>query len=175
MDWLDKVSVLVIIVLIAGSVVLIGSHMGEAVPERDVQQRTAFADHPAANGEIESKVRVIKNFIETNNLDKAGMLTQELIQKYPYEGEPRMMMGDIFMRRQQPIKAVPEYKEAVDLNPDFLDKKTALFQGKKLKVVVGEALSEIEKAMRLNPGDESMKNEKKNIYYLQRKIAGSCS
>jgi tetratricopeptide (TPR) repeat protein len=175
MDWLDRISILVIVVLIAGSVVLIGSHKGEAVPERNIQQMTGGADGPATNVEIENNVRVIKNFIETNNLEKAGALTQELIQKYPYEGGPRMMMGDIYMRRQEPLKAVPEYKEAVDLNPDYLDKKTLLFQGKKIKVAVTEALAEIEKRARLNLNAGSINSDKKNVYYLQRKIAGSCS
>jgi len=69
---------------------------------------------------------------------------------------------------------MPEYKEAVDLNPDYLDKKTDLFQGKKLKVAVDEALDEIEMELKANPGDKSMKDSRKLIYYLKRRIAGSC-
>jgi tetratricopeptide (TPR) repeat protein len=86
-----------------------------------------------------------------------------------------MMLGDIFMRRQEPLKAMPEYRQAVDLNPDYLDKNTTLFQGKKLKVAVSEALTGIEKAIRLNQADASINISRKNAYYLQRKIAGSCS
>ena len=175
MDWLDRISILAIVLLTISSIALINGHMDAAGLDRNAQQRTASADHPAANSELGSDVKVIKNFIETNNFDKAETRIQDLMQKYPHEGEPHMMMGDIFMRKQEPLKAMPEYKEAVDINPDYLDKKTALFQGKKLKVAVGEALAALEKAIRLNPGDNSMKNEKKSIYYLQRKIAGSCS
>lgn len=177
MDRLDKISILAIVVLIVSSIALISNHMNASQLDRSMQQRTTVADHPAANGEIDNIVRVIKNFIETNNLEKAETLTQELMQKYPYEGEPRMMMGDIYMRRLEPLKAVPEYKEAVDLNPDYLDKKTPLFQGKKLKVAVSEALAEIEKKVRLNlnANADSINSDKKSIYYLQRKIAGSCS
>ena len=86
-----------------------------------------------------------------------------------------MMMGNILMRKQEPIKAMREYKEAIDLNPDYLDKKTPLFQGKKLKIAAGEALAEIEKRIKADPKDEAAKNEKKTIYYLYRKIAGGCS
>ena len=85
-----------------------------------------------------------------------------------------MLMGDIYIRRQELIKAVLEYKEAVDLNPDYLDKKTPLFQGKKLKGAVKEALDEIEKKIKANNDDEAMRQNRKVIYYLQRRIAGSC-
>lgn len=175
MDWLDRLSIWAIVILIIGSFALISGHMGEARPELNLQQRTAAADGPAVNGEITARVRLMKNLIESGNLDKAEILGDELLKKYPYEGEPRMVMGDIFMRRQEPVKGMREYKEAIDLNPDYLDKKTPLFQGKKLKVAVGEALDRIEEKIRLNPDDGPAKRERKVIYYLQRRIAGSCS
>jgi tetratricopeptide (TPR) repeat protein len=149
--------------------------VGEAKPDRHEQQRIAAADTSSEHVETENTIKLIKNIIEADNLDQAEILIENLMQKYPYEGEPHMLMGDILMRRQEPVKAVLEYKEAIGLNPDYLDKKTPLFQGKKLKVAVGEALAEVDKRMRLNPSDESMKNNRKTIYFLQRKIAGSCS
>ncbi|MEW6601396.1 MAG: hypothetical protein AB1499_10545 [Nitrospirota bacterium] len=175
MDRLDKISGLAIVIIIISAVMLISSHVGEAVPEHDMRQKMAAADYSVVNSEMESGVNMIRNLIEANNLEKAGMLTQELIQKYPYEGEPRMMMGDIFMRRQEPLRAVPEYKEAVILNPDYLDKKTPLFQGKKLKVAVNEALEKIGKGVSENADKATIGSYKKDIYYLQRRIAGSCS
>jgi tetratricopeptide (TPR) repeat protein len=149
--------------------------MGEARPERQVQQRMGIADVPVVRGELDSRVSLIKNLMESDNFSKAETLLKELIQQYPYAGEPHMLMGDLFMRRQEPVKAVFEYKEAADLNPDYLDKKTPLFQGKKLKTAVKEALAEIDRRIGLNPADESMKSDRKIIYYLQRRIAGSCS
>lgn len=175
MDRLDRISLLAIIVLIITSVVLIGSHMGEAGPDRTVRERQALAARPVVNSEIAGELHVIKNLVEAGTLDKAEALTIGLIQKHPFEGGPRMMMGDIFMRRQEPLKAMPEYRHAIDLNPDYLDKKTALFQGKKLKVAVSEALTGIEKALRQKPDDASINSSRKDAYYLQRKIAGSCS
>jgi len=38
-----------------------------------------------------------------------------------------MLMGDIFMRRQTRLMHV-SVQEAVDLNPDYLDKKTRSFR-----------------------------------------------
>ncbi len=174
MDRLDRISIWVIVALIISSFVLTGGYKGEAGPGRKAQKRLAIAEVTPANGEVEKNIKVIKNLIESNNLDKAEILVKELMQKFPYEGEPHMVMGDIYVRKQDLLKAMPEYKEAVDLNPDYLDKKTSLFQGKKLKVVVNEALEEVEKRINSDAADKSAKEERKQIYYLKRRIAGSC-
>ena len=175
MDTIDRASIWAIVILIISSFALITGHMGEAKPERQVQQRLENAGMPVLHGELDSRVNVIKNLMETANFIKAEKLLRELMQQYPYAGEPHMLMGDLLMRRQEPVKAVFEYKEATDLNPDYLDKKTSFFQGKKLKIVVKEALDEIDRGLGLNPDDEALKNSKKAVHYLQRRIAGNCS
>jgi hypothetical protein len=85
-----------------------------------------------------------------------------------------MMLGDLRMRQQIPIDAMLAYKEAVDLNPDYLDKKTPDFQGKKIKNTVKEAGSLIEAALKNSSGDKELQAHRKAVYYMLRKIAGSC-
>ncbi len=174
MDWIDRLSIWAIVIIIIASFALIVGHVGEAKPERPAQQRTSAQEYPAKGVEIDGRVRMIRNLMESDSLGKAETMARELIQQYPYDGGLHMTMGDIFMRRQDPVKAVFEYREAVEINPDFLDKKTPLFQGKKIKTAVSEALAENERKIRLAPDDESLKRERKTIYYLQRRIAGSC-
>jgi len=41
-----------------------------------------------------------------------------------------MLMGDLFMRRQEPVKAVFEYKEAADLNLITSIKRPLFFREK---------------------------------------------
>ncbi|OGW37069.1 MAG: hypothetical protein A2Y97_01655 [Nitrospirae bacterium RBG_13_39_12] len=175
MDRLDRFSIWAIVILIIGSSALISHHVGETKPGQNIQQKMTTSVNTAAISDIESNSNDIKRLIEGNNLSRAEILVKELVQKYPFEGEPRMLMGDIFMRRQDPVNAILEYKEAVDLNPDYLDKKTSLFQGKKLNIAVKEAIIEIEKRIKADPDDKLMKKYRKDIYYLQRKIAGGCA
>jgi lipopolysaccharide biosynthesis regulator YciM len=174
MDKLDRFSIFAIIVLLLSSLALMTNHMGEARSDRDDKKRGA-SDTTDVLSEIEDEVKAIKDLIEGGNLSKAEMLTKELIQEHPYEGEPRIMMGDIFMRKQEPIMAVLEYKEAIDINPDYLDRQTPRFQGKKMEVAVKEALLLIERNIEKNPEDALMKKHRKNVYYLQRRLAGGCS
>ncbi|SPP99886.1 hypothetical protein NBG4_130009 [Candidatus Sulfobium mesophilum] len=174
MDWIDRLSIWAIVIIIIASFALIVGHVGEAKPERPAQQRTFAEEHPSKVGEIDGRIKLLRNLVESDSLGKAESMASELLQQYPYDGGLHMTMGDIFMRRQDSVRAVFEYREAIDINPDFLDKKTSLFQGKKIKTAVTEALAETERKIRLAPEDESLKRARKTIYYLQRRIAGSC-
>jgi Flp pilus assembly protein TadD len=174
MDNLDRISIWAIVALIISSFVLASGYKGEAGPDRKLQKRMLSADYSVMNAEVKKKSDLARDLMESGNIEKAEVLVKEMIQKYPYEGEPRMIMGDIFMRRQELLMAMPEYREAVDLNPDYLDKNTDLFQGKKLKVAVNEALAEVEKRVEKTPDDASVRESRKLIYYLKRRIAGSC-
>ena len=174
MDKLDRVSIFAIIILLLSSLALMTDHMGEARSVRDDHKKEA-SNNTVDVSEIENEVKAIKVLIEGGKLGQAEMLTKELIQENPHEGGPRLIMGDIFMRKQEPIMAVLEYKEAIDINPDYLDRQTSIYQGKKMEIAVKEALSEIERNLGKNPEDAIMKKHRKNVYYLQRRLAGGCS
>ena len=174
MDRLDRASLWAIVILIISSSALISHNMGEAKPAPNSTKRQEAPADPGTNAEIKNKVQIARNLLEGNNPDKAEPLVRDMILQQPYEAEPRMLMGDIHMRMQKAAIAALDYKEAVDLNPDYLDKKTPLFQGKKLKIAVREALDDIEKKLKVSPQDEYLKKERKIIYILQRRIAGSC-
>ena len=175
MDRLDRISVWAIVILVISSSSLISHNMGEAKPEQNSSKRQETPVKPGMDFDMHNKVQIAKNLLEGNSPGKAEPLVRDLIQQHPYEAEPRMLMGDIHMRRQEAVSAALDYKEAVDLNPDYLDRKTPFFQGNKLKIAVREALEDIEKKLKVSPGDESLKKERKIIYILQRRIAGSCA
>jgi tetratricopeptide (TPR) repeat protein len=174
MDRLDRISIWALVILIISSFVVVDGHVGEAKPVRYVRQNEAAAVLVKADRETDSVLNLVRNLMEGENLEKAEVLARELLEKNPYDGRAHMVMGDILMRKQEPVKAISEYKEAIEIEPDFLDKKTPLFQGKKLRIAVNEAMAEIDGQIRSNPNDSSLKRERKTIYYLQRKIARSC-
>ena len=174
MDLLDRISLGAVAVLAVGSVVLMAGHRGERATEGPRGQLNAPVVQAQGHEEVGARLPVIRNLIEAGNLAQAESMVRELKQRYPYEAELSMLLGDVLMRKQQSVAAMHQYKEAIELNPDYLDKKTPAFQGKKLKVAVGEAQAEVEKQLRERPADESLKQERKMIYYLYRKIAGSC-
>jgi len=171
MDKLDKLSLLAIIVLGVSTSFLVAGYANDT-PGQDKyavrQQVRVF------NPELDKKVKVAKTLLENNNLLKAQELATGLISEYPYDGAPHMVIGDILLRKQDPVAAMDFYRNGTDLNPDYLDKKTEVFQGKKIKATVLEAKAIIEKDLQANPGNGDLKQKRKTVYYMLRRIAGSC-
>ena len=172
MDLLDKISLFTIAVLIVAAANIVVMHADDVLPGKGPgsQQGSIQVYSPG----MEKKIKIAKDLFVVNNLDKAEPLIRSMISDFPYEGMPYMLLGDLFMRRQAPLKAMLEYRKGIDMNPDFLDKKTSVFQGKKVKVNLEEVKVEIEKGLAANPGDPEMKGLRKVFYYMQRRVAGSC-
>jgi tetratricopeptide (TPR) repeat protein len=174
MDWLDRISIGAIAVLVAGTVLMVQADRDGQRTERPVLQRGELQEQAPADADFAAKLKVLLNLLEAGGLAEAEALAQDLIKRHPYQAVPHMLLGDVLMRMQDPVAAMHAYKRAIELDPDYLDKKTPQFQGKKMKIAVGEALAEIEDQLKQHPGDERLKAEKKTVYYLYRKIAGSC-
>ena len=156
MDKFDKWTVFIISVMIIYITGLLvksngSSYAGQA--ERQAVQSYQIIVNP----ELDKKIEVAKNLLIEDNLEKSEVLVNTLIEENPYEGKLYMLRGDILMRRQEPVAAMYEYKEAISLNPDFLDKKTQLFQGKKIKRSVEEAMTAIETGLQKNPNNSKLK------------------
>lgn len=173
MDKLDKIAIIFALVFIAAIAVVSAEYKSE--PENHINRSVTLADNTAIAGGITAdQIKTINNLLESDNFLKAEMLLNELISRYPYEGELHMLMGDMMMRKQDAVGAIFKYREAVDLNPDYLDKKTPLFQGYKIKVAVEEAKARINETLSKRHDDQDMKAAKKNMYYLLKKMVGSC-
>lgn len=173
MDRLDKWTIICVSVMVLYGAVLLFMANDQPYVE-NLERRLSPVRQYVANPELDNKILMAKNLLAQNNLEKTELLVNSLLAENPYEGNLYMLKGDIMMRRQQPIAAMYEYKEAVGLNPDFIDKKTKLFQGKKIKVTVEEAMTEVESSLQQNPNDTELKNIRKTVYFMQRKLAGSC-
>jgi tetratricopeptide (TPR) repeat protein len=173
MDKLDKLTILSVAMLMLYAAVLLFTAPEKPRVDR-TDMRMVAARQNIANPELDTKIRLAKNLMAQDNLEKTETLVNSLIGEFPYQGELFMLKGDLLMRRQQPVAAMYEYKEAIDLNPDFLDKKTRSFQGKKIRITVEEAMAAIESGLQQKPGNTQLKSDRKTVYYMKRKLAGSC-
>ena len=172
MDRLDKISYLAIGILTIWIAVLIGiqkpnSNDANTLPGRVLN--TVQYNNP----ELEKKIELAKNLLPDNR-QRAEELISSLITEYPYNGMPYLLEGDLFLYRQQPVQAMHSYRQSVDLNLDFVDKKTPLYQGKKIHNTVNEAEEVINGSLAEQKDDPVMKQYKKEVYYMKRRLAGSC-
>lgn len=170
MDKLDKFSALAITGLVLWGLFLIITQPATKEDPQGAKRVAVQIVDPA----LDSKLALAKSLLGGNNIEQAEKLLAELIRAYPFESVPYFLNGDLHLYRQDPVGAMQEYRKAVDLNPDFLDKKAALFQGKKIKKTVEEARVIIEAGLAAKGSDPALLAARKEYYYMLRKIAGSC-
>ncbi len=168
-DRLDKISALAITGLVLWALALVMVQFAAQEERLEVQPAVVRVDP-----ELDKKIALAKTLLAGNSIEQADKLLAELIAVYPFEAMPYLLNGDVHLYRQDPVGAMLEYRKAVDLNPDFLDKKSELFQGKKVKKTVEEARAVIESGLAAKSGDETLLAARKVYYYMLRKIAGSC-
>jgi tetratricopeptide (TPR) repeat protein len=75
------------------------------------------------------------------------------------------------------VDAIASYRQAIDSEPGFVDKKSPLFELaviKQLKQRIDESKEKLKREMNLKPGDSSLKKAFNDLLYLQRRIAGGC-
>lgn len=172
MDRLDWSALAAIVALVVAGVVLATGNTADASPDsagRSQASRRGVSHEPDLGPEV-ARIRAL---IERGSVDVASRMTEELRGAHPYAGAPWMLEGDVRLRRQDLMGALRAYREGVDRDPDYLDRKTAVFQGKKLKHLVEEAADDLER--RQEAGEPSdLKRDRKLVHYLMRRIAGSC-
>jgi predicted Zn-dependent protease len=169
-DKLDKFSALAIIALVLWGLFLVTTQSREPEEQREPLRAGVQIIDPA----LDNKITLAKTLLAGNSIEQAEQLLAELIKAYPFEAIPYFLNGDLHLYRQDPVGAMLAYRKAVDLNPDFLDKKSPLFQGKKIKKTVEEAKALLETELAANSTDPTLLAARKEYYYMLRKIAGSC-
>ena len=174
MDKLDKISFVVLVVLLVWIAALVVRQI--EAPQLERQKPGGRIESGIySNPEFDKKTDTARKLLAAGNLELAEQLVKALSADFPYEGTPRVLLADLYIRKQNPVAAMLEHKRGIELNPDFLDKKTALFQGKVIKRNLDDALIAIEEALQRNPADLVMLENKKTYNYLKRRIAGSCN
>lgn len=174
LDRLDKLAILAAIIMVMAGVFIVMHYSGpDNLPDsiNGVSRQAVVIISP----EFDHKLELAQTLLNSGNLTKARELIDGLLRDYPYDGRPYMLLGDLYVHQQQPILAMLEYRNGVDLNPDFLDKKAKkLFRGMQIKNILNEARPLISAGLREKPGDPQLKEQLEILYYMLRRVAGSC-
>lgn len=173
-DRFDLLAMAVVLLLVLAAVGLMVVQPGES-GRTEKKNSTGRLNIAVASPEFASKMAIAANLLNGGDLASTSQLLDELIANFPYEAGPHMLKGDLLLRNQQAIAAMLEYRQGVDLNPDYLDKKMPeVFQGKKIKGNLEEARLAITAGLNRNPGDATLRQQREVLYYMLRKVAGSC-
>ena len=161
LDRLDFFAVAAVILLLAALALVVWT-----APPANRDNGPARRKVVIVNPELDRRLAVAEQVLASDDPAAARDLLLGLKKDFSYDGRVFMLLGDYELRMQHPVKAMHYYRRAVDLNPDFLDHTTRLFQGKKIKGV----LEEVAAILARKPD----KAARKELLYMRRKVAGGC-
>jgi tetratricopeptide (TPR) repeat protein len=175
-DRLDKISM----VVVAGLIIIAGGMLGnQQINERRSEnrggvageERSSSASQMEVDKQIYAQVTVYQNkglYAEAiAELDRIAKNNPENSLSYVYLAESYLAQGKL-------ADSIRNYRRAVEMEPDYVDQRTPRFKGEKIKELVTEGIPKLEREKKLKPNDEEVKQALKDVYYLQRRLAGGC-
>ena len=176
MDWLDKIS----IVVVAGLLIVAGGMLGkQQIDEKGSENSAGIAgeagDSYASQQEANQQIYASVIDYQKNGLhDKAIAELDRIAKTNPKNSLSYIYLAESYLAQGRLSDAIRNYRRAVEMNPDYVDARTPLYKGEELKKLVTEGIPKLEREKKLKPKDEEVKQALKDVYYLQRRLAGGC-
>jgi len=137
-----------------------------------VQEREL--DYRAKVELIDKLYAPVENLRKEGNSQKALLILDELIRKYPAEGHGHILQGQILLGMGALDEAVSSYVEGVKLNGDYVDAKSPLSRRAEIQRLVNEGMKTIGQRAAANPGNRSLAASRQKVNYLKSRLAGGC-
>ncbi|MDY6952755.1 MAG: hypothetical protein SWE60_14685 [Thermodesulfobacteriota bacterium] len=175
-DWLDKLS----IAAIAGiAVITIGMLAQQELMRggRDNPGEEAKAKESAYALQMEEDERLFK---EARTAEEKGLYQEamaqieDIMKNYPEKSLSYVYLGRLHFKQGKLGESIVNYRQAVEMEPDYVDERTPRFIGDEIKQIVEEGREKFGREKELKPKDKEVRGALKDIYYLQSRLAGGC-
>lgn len=176
MDWLDKLS----IAAITGfALITIGMLAGQEVTKRRQDNPGAVAKEEIGSYAVQEETDK-KIYQEVISYKKQGLYSEamtklrDIMKRYPEKARSYVYLAELHLQQGGLADGIHDYRQAVEMEPDYVDKNTPLFIGDKIKDLVTEGREKFGREKALKPKDEKVRKALEDVYYLQRRLAGGC-
>jgi tetratricopeptide (TPR) repeat protein len=176
MDWLDKLS----IVAIAGlTLITAGMLANQEITKRrlDNPGRADEGEKSSYSSQTEMDKQI---FAEVTAYRKKGLYAEaiaeveDIVKSHPEKSLSYVYLAQLHVEQGKLADSIHSYRRAVEMEPDYVDPRTPLFMGDEIKKLVKEGMEKLEREKTLKPKDEGVRQALKDVYYLQRRLAGGC-
>jgi tetratricopeptide (TPR) repeat protein len=176
MDWLDKISIAAVagLVLITGGLLVSQERIERRIDNpggANDGSRTSYASQIEMDKKIYASVTVYQ---EKGLHDEAIAELDRIAKSNPKNSLSYVYLAESYLAQGRLVDTIRNYRQAVEMEPDYVDPRTPLFKGDELKELVTEGIPKLEREKKLKPKDEEVKQALKDVYYLQRRLAGGC-
>jgi cytochrome c-type biogenesis protein CcmH/NrfG len=172
---LDRFDILILaaVLVLAATALALGSkgEPGQGMTSSAATARIKAAPpDPAAYQEISRD----KDLISSDQVDEAVASLKKLASAHPEMSEPHALLGQAYSRVLDYPSSMREFRTALVMDPDYVDKKSGKFIGKRIKAAVKDGMEDAKAKLSKNPDDKAARAELKDAYYLERMLAGGC-
>ena len=123
------------------------------------------------DGKIFHEVAVL---FEQRQYSQAMDKLQEIKDMHPDSSTAQLWQARLTYEEGMIAESLASYRQAIDSEPGFIDRKSPLFVGKRIKEKVDESQEKLQREMQLKPDDMSVKKALDDLLYLKRRLAGGC-
>jgi len=176
MDWLDKLSIAAITGLTLITVGMLVNHEITKTPHRNPgtaakEQKDSYT----LQMEIDKKIyQGVISYKKKGLYAEAMAELRDVIERYPEKPRSYVYLAQLYLEQGRLGDAIHNYRRAVEMEPDYVDERTPLFIGDKLKELVTEGREKFAREKALKPKDKRVKMALKDVYFLQSRLAGGC-
>jgi len=170
-DRFDLIVLSAVFFLAAAALVLGMSPGDEDVPRAAAASRLkAEPPDPA----VYQDIAAAQTLMASDQIDEAIEKLKGISVSNPAMSEPHALMGQGFARLLEYPSALREYRIALVMDADYVDKNSRKFIGKRIKSAVKDGMAGAKDALAKNPDDKAARATLKDAYYIERMLAGGC-
>ena len=171
---LDKFDMLVLaaVSVLTVSAVFIGTSGADNGPMPRAAANRLKSEPPSPA--LFAKSEELRTLVEAGQPGAALEGLKGLASENPAMSEPHALMGEAYSRMLDYPSAMKEYRIALMLDPDYVDKNSSKFIGKRIKAAMKEGMEGSKAALARDKDDTQAKAALKDAYYLERMLAGGC-
>lgn len=129
--------------------------------------KTKIPRHPVPHHAVKKNIWGHSLFLR-GELDEAKKIFEDLIKDYPDFEWPYGNLGAVYIQQGKISNAKDILSKAIDINGDYLNAWLHLARARAAVLEVREAQSCIDKAMRLDPDDQTVQSLKTLIEFLSQ-------
>ncbi len=160
---------LIIVAMLAQNYIL-QSHNSSAVNRQEAFVKQ-YELKIAKNNKI---YKDVTSMIEQKKFPEAMDHLGKIMQENPDNPQSLIYKAQIEIGLGKLAEPIHTYRQAINAEPDYIDKKTPLFIGHSIMTLITEARAKLSREIKLKPGEQLIAIALDDIYYLQRRIAGGC-
>jgi len=140
-----------------------------------VKPASATVSSSSSEPDIFPKISQAKAMIEAGQAKEAIGLLKTIAGRSPVLAEPHALLGQAYSRVFDYNSSIKEYRLALQIDPDYVDKKSDKYIGKRIAAAVKECKAQSNSTLRNKPSDLDARSALNDVSYIERMLAGGCN